>query len=298
MADIPDDLVLGRGKLFFAPYPFGEKSGGVKAFFGNVPSVQIAQATTQLDHYDSTRGLKVKNRSVVLQSDQTLTFTCDNMTPGNLALWFGGNDNDDLPSDAPSDMGSAVVIGRMTSIYGGLFFKSDNPEGVNKNYWWPYVNLRPNGNIDLIGDTWQTMGFVAEALKRDRSTERVYVFETTDGATVADTDTSSEFTPDSASVPGDVFATTATLTASTPQVHAVPFNVVYSLNAGTGGEDLLAYLFVNNGTVVLNTLTEAVGSAGTVSMAVASAATVTIKAYDNVLGTGTPLGTTANVVVT
>jgi len=293
-----DNLVLGRGKLFFAPYPKNATTGGIRGYFGNTPQLTLAQTGTNLDHYSSEGGLKVKDKSIVLQTDMTVTFDCDNMNLGNLALWFGGNNNDDLPSDAPGDLGDIAVIGAANTVYGALFFESDNPVGTNVNYWWPYVNLRPNGNLALKGDTWQQMSFTAEALKRDGTTERVYTYTTADGASLAPGDTTPQFTVETASASGDVFATTATITASTPQVHEVPFDVVFTLNAGTGGEDLLAYLFVNSGTVVTSTLTEVAGSTGTVQMAVPGAGTITIKAFDNTLGTGTAIGTSSTVVVT
>lgn len=293
-----DNLVLGRGKLYFTPYPAGQTSGGVRGYLGNVPAVSIAQTTTQLDHFGSTGGLKIKDKSVVLQSDQVITFDSDNINVGNMTLWFGGNNNDALPADAPTTLGAIAVIGTQKPIYGALTFESDNPVGENANYWWPFVNLRPNGNLALLGDTWQAMSFTAEALKRDALTDRVYVFKTADGASVAPLDATPHFTGDSASVGEDIIATTATITAASPQVHLVPFDVVYTLNAGTAGDDLVAYLFVNSGSVVLSSLTQAVGATGTVQMSVLSAATVTIKAFNNIAGTGTAIGTSGSVVVT
>lgn len=289
-----DNLVLGRGKLFFAPYPAGQTTGGVRGYFGNTPALTLAQTSTQLDHYSSEAGLKIKDASVVLQTDQTVTFDVDNINDGNLALWFGGNNSDTLPSDAPGDLGVISVIGRQDSVYGALFFEANNPKGDNKNYWWPYVNLRPNGNFALKGDAWQQMSFTAEALKRDSGTQRVYVYKTTDGAPVVDT--SPEFDVDHAAVAGSFIASTATLAATTPQVHAVPFNVTFTLDAGTAGEQLMAYLFINNGTVVTSSLTEVVGATGTVSM-VSAAGTVHVEAYNNINHTGTAIGTSASIVV-
>lgn len=293
-----DNLVLGRGKLFFTPYPVGLKTGGVKGFLGNVPSVSIAQTSTQLDHYSSQAGLKVKDQSIVLQSDQIITFDSDNVSVGNMTLWFGGNDNDALPTDAPTDIGAIAIVGAQKPIYGALTFEADNPVGENKNYWWPFVNLRPTGNLALLGDTWQTMSFTAEALKRDPATERVYVYKMADGSSVAALDVTAQFTGDTASVGEARIASTATLTAATPQVHLVPFDVTFTLNAGTAGDDLVAYLFINSGSVLVGTRVEAVGATGTVSMTIPSAATVTVKAFDNPAGTGVAIGTSTTIVTT
>jgi len=292
-----DNLVLGRGKVYFAPYPKGQTTGGVKGYFGDTPTMTLAQTNTKLDHYSSEGGLKVKDKSIVLQSDQTITFDCDNINFGNLALWFGGNNTDDEPSDAPGDLGDIALIGATDTVYGALFFESDNPVGDNKNFWWPYVNLTPNGNFALKGDTWQMMSFTAEALKRDSSTQRVYLYAPTSGASTAAADDTAEFTVSDASVAGDFIASAATLTVATPQVHLVPFNVVFTMDAGTAGDEV-SYLFINNGTVVTSTLTEAVGATGTVQMTVPLAGTIHVEAYNNIEHTGTAIGTSGTVVVT
>lgn len=291
-----DNLVLGRGKLFFAPYPRGLKTGGVKGYFGNTPTLTMTQTTTKLDHFSSEGGLKIKDQSIVLQTDMTLTFDTDNINPGNLALWFGGNNTDALPADAPAGLGSITVIGRADAIYGALFFESDNPVGANSNYWFPYVSLTPTGTFALKGDVWQVMSFAVEALKRDSLTERCYVY-TPGGASTAVTDTSPEFTPLTASVFDDFIATTATITVTTPQVHLVPFDVGFTLNGGTLGAEV-AYLFINSGSVLVATMTEAIGASGTVQMTIPAVGTVTVKAFDNILGTGTAIGTSSTIVTT
>lgn len=292
-----DNLVLGKGKLYFAPYPKGLKTGGIKGYLGNTPQVNVAQTSTKLDHYSSEGGLKIKNASIVLQSDQTITFDTDDMSLANIALWFGGNNTDTLPSDAPTDLGTMRVVGAMDAAYGELFYESDNPVGDNVNYWWPYVNLTPTGSLPLKGDTWQQMQFTAEALKRDNATERVYVFGPTAGASTAAADTTARLTVSAVQVGEAVIATTATVTATSPQVNLIPFDVTFTLNGGTAGDDLMAFLFINSGSVLAATRVTATGSAGVVSMTAPSAGTVTVKAFDNFAGTGTAIGTSSNIVV-
>lgn len=238
-----DNLVLGRGKLYFTPYAFGTTTGGTRGYFGNTPQLSIAQSNTKLDHYSAEGGLKVKDRSIVLQTDLTITFDCDNINNGNLALWFGGNDSDALPSDAPGDIGAMVVIGRQDTIFGALTFEADNPVGDNKNYWFPYVNLSPNGNFALKGDTWQQMSFTAEALKRDNETQRVYVYEMADGSSVAPDDDTPEFEVDdigeagsgSGGGGGGAPVTGGTLVVPAAVAHLISFEAYYTLTGGTSG---------------------------------------------------------------
>lgn len=70
-----------------------------------------------------------------------------------------------------------VVIGKGTQLSGSLRFISDNPIGSQKDYFWPYVTLQPNGDFALKGEEWQQIPFTFEVLKLDAITERVYIEE-------------------------------------------------------------------------------------------------------------------------
>jgi hypothetical protein len=190
-----DNLVLGRGKLFFTPYApgatvavagSGSAPSPLRGYFGNTPELSMAVNNTKLDHYSAEGGLKVKDRSVLLQTDATITFSTDNISVPNLMLWFGGKHAGSTPADAPDGIGTLSLIGSAHQIFGALEFLSDNAVGENSNYWFPYVNLAPNGTFALKGDAWQTLSFTAEALKRDAATERFYAFTPTAGANTSD----------------------------------------------------------------------------------------------------------------
>lgn len=70
-----------------------------------------------------------------------------------------------------------VIIGRGDEIRGSLRFISNNPVGSNKDYYWPYVKVTPNGDYALKGSEWMQLGFSFEVLKL-AGRERVYA-ETT-----------------------------------------------------------------------------------------------------------------------
>lgn len=58
------------------------------------------------------------------------------------------------------------VISKTQSIYGAIRFVSDNPKGVNRDYYLPYVKLSPDGDYNLKGDEWQQIGFSMEILQK------------------------------------------------------------------------------------------------------------------------------------
>lgn len=195
-----DNLVLGRGKLFFTPYAPNTTTGGARGYFGNTPILSMTQSNTKLDHYSSEGGLKVKDKSVLLQTDVTLNFDTDNVDEGNLILYFGGAATGVVPADAPAGVGTVVVIGKASQIFGAVTFESDNPVGNNMNYWFPYVSLAPTGTFALKGDVFQTLSFVAEVLKRDAQTERLYAFKPANNLSTAAGDTTAFFTAQAAAV--------------------------------------------------------------------------------------------------
>ncbi len=57
-------------------------------------------------------------------------------------------------------------------IRGALRFIADNSKGENRDKYWPYVKLTPNGDFNLKSDTWLVMDFNFEVLLLDDVTPR------------------------------------------------------------------------------------------------------------------------------
>jgi hypothetical protein len=91
MAD--PNYVVGRGKLYFRKFLTGTRTlepGGAR-YLGNSPELTLSQDEEKLDHYNSDRGIRVKDASVSLQNDSSGAFSLDDIQPENLALWFRGD---------------------------------------------------------------------------------------------------------------------------------------------------------------------------------------------------------------
>lgn len=85
-------------------------------------------------------------------------------------------DDDEVEFTFDTDASTrAQVVSSSQSIYGALRFVADNPKGVNRDYYFPYVKLAPDGDYNLKGDDWQQMGFTFEILKKASNVEAVYV---------------------------------------------------------------------------------------------------------------------------
>lgn len=269
MANETQKYTLGRGEVFFNKFKPGTNIGEGERYLGNTPEYSLTNDVETLDHFNSDRGLREKDESVLLEISSSGSMTCDNISGDNVALFFLGNlltksstsvtaqkevftswkrgytmqlgTTDTTPtgvrkvsnvkvgkaaSDASLNMtgdigaipGVTIIdaagnyevdteLGRLylepTSseingdiklvvqfdvaaqsrqmvvssndvVQGSLRFVAHNAKGENKDYFFPKVTLSPDGDYNLKGDDWQSMGFTFEALKLP-GRERVYI---------------------------------------------------------------------------------------------------------------------------
>lgn len=269
MANETQKYTLGRGEVFFNKFKPGTNIGEGERYLGNTPEYSLTNDVETLDHFNSDRGLREKDESVLLEISSSGSMTCDNISGDNVALFFLGNlltksstsvtaqkevftswkrgytmqlgttdttptgvrkvsnvkvgkaasnATIDMSSDISSMSGVTVIdaagnyevdteLGRLylepTSaeingdiklvvqfdvaaqsrqmvvssndvVQGSLRFVAHNAKGENKDYFFPKVTLSPDGDYNLKGDDWQSMGFTFEALKLP-GRERVYI---------------------------------------------------------------------------------------------------------------------------
>lgn len=83
------NYTLGRGEVHFAVFGPGQIPGGER-YLGNTPAFSFSTEIENLDHYNSDRGIREKDESIVLQVDRAGSIVCDNIAMENLAMfWFG-----------------------------------------------------------------------------------------------------------------------------------------------------------------------------------------------------------------
>lgn len=58
------------------------------------------------------------------------------------------------------------IISGSTPVKGRLRYIEDNPAGENRTFLLPYMEISPNGDFDLKGDTWRQMVFNLKPMKR------------------------------------------------------------------------------------------------------------------------------------
>jgi hypothetical protein len=126
-----NNLTLGRGKLFFDS--FGGAAPAATAYtgrryLGNTPEFSLDISTTQLDHFNSDQGLKVKDQSVILQLDRKGSFTADQVTVDNMALFLIGNTNA-LAQPILTAVVQTVLLAKLDRYY-QVGASPANPSGV------------------------------------------------------------------------------------------------------------------------------------------------------------------------
>lgn len=269
MANETQKYTLGRGEVFFNKFKPGTNIGEGERYLGNTPEYSLTNDVETLDHFNSDRGLREKDESVLLEISSSGSMNCDNISGENVALFFLGNlltksstsvtaqkevftswkrgltlqlgttdatptgvrkvsnvkvgkaaksatlnltgDISAIPGvtivdaagnyEVDFDLGRLyleptsteingdiklvvqfdvaaqsreMVISSNDVVQGSLRFVSHNAKGENKDYFFPKVTLSPDGDYNLKGDDWQSMGFTFEALKL-QGRERVYI---------------------------------------------------------------------------------------------------------------------------
>lgn len=120
--------VLGRGELYFDAMLPNTKTKTGERFIGNAPAFTVTIESESLDHFDSTKGVREKDDSVLLQINRTGSITTDNIATENLALFILGS------SATRTVAGASVVAEPINDVVKDRFYQlgtsSTNAAGV------------------------------------------------------------------------------------------------------------------------------------------------------------------------
>lgn len=84
------NYTLGRGELHFAPFRPGTQIPIGERYLGNSPEFNLTIESERLDHFNSDRGVREKDDSVLLQSNRNGALLLDDIQFENLAMFFLG----------------------------------------------------------------------------------------------------------------------------------------------------------------------------------------------------------------
>lgn len=86
-----NNYTIGRGEIWFDRFINQEaliERG--ERYLGNTPALSVSLSPETIEHFGMDRGFKDKDESVTLSNNISLSFTTDNISPENVALFFSG----------------------------------------------------------------------------------------------------------------------------------------------------------------------------------------------------------------
>lgn len=147
---------LGRGIITLGPW-VGTAPPEIADMndVGNVVDFSVEVTESLLEHFSRRTGLKTKDKVVILETGYTASFTLDEVSAANLALYVKGTLE-----------GNVIHAATATLAEYALTFQSDNPDGEGENQKWELwrCNISPDGAAALLGDDWLQLKFKATGL--------------------------------------------------------------------------------------------------------------------------------------
>ncbi|WP_199725244.1 phage tail tube protein [Gemmobacter lutimaris] len=126
---ITNNYTLGRGEIYFARRDPVTKALGGERYLGNTPEFNLTFESENLEHFSSDRGIREKDRSVILQITRSGSLVTDNVEPQNVALFFFGS------TDALT-VAQATTTETFDGVEPGMFYQLGmtalNPSGARE----------------------------------------------------------------------------------------------------------------------------------------------------------------------
>jgi hypothetical protein len=126
---------------------------------GDVPLFEFTAKVTQLDHYSSRTGVRVKDFTAVIEIAGSLTMQMGELTARNMGFALLG-----LPTGGPSPVPDTINIFSNPVIYGSVKFVGTNAIGPVWTVNFPLVKLSPNKALGLISNTWGMIDLEGDVL--------------------------------------------------------------------------------------------------------------------------------------
>ena len=122
------NYTVSKGELHFSTFRPGTQIPAGFRFLGNAPEFNITVENETLDHFSSTRGIKEKDASIVLQTNASASLILDDIQIENLALFYFGEYSTVAQTAATAQTETFAGVTRGLSYQLGI--TTNNPTGV------------------------------------------------------------------------------------------------------------------------------------------------------------------------
>lgn len=124
------NLVVPRGKAFFAKYLDGTQTPGALRELGNCPEFTLTRNAETLPHYSSQADLKVLDEEIAIDASLNGALSTDDMRAENVSYWWMG-DVGTVSATAVTDLSETFLTVKAGDVF-QLGRTLANPSGVRK----------------------------------------------------------------------------------------------------------------------------------------------------------------------
>lgn len=122
------NYVVSKGELHFSLFRENTEIPSGFRFLGNAPEFNVTIENETLDHFSSTRGIREKDASIVLETNASGSIVLDDIQIENLALFFFGESGAVAQTAATSQSETFTDVKLGHSYQVGI--TTNNPTGV------------------------------------------------------------------------------------------------------------------------------------------------------------------------
>lgn len=157
-----NNYTIGGGELYFAATVADSKmlSASAPTFcndahsLGNIMNAVITPDVSYIDHFVSSKGKRIKDKTVANTVSLTIGFSFDEINSQNLAKFLLGNLS-----------ASTVSVLQNTLEEGSAVLRVNTAIGKSMVYRIPKCTIKPDGNFSLNEEDWSSGGFILECLE-------------------------------------------------------------------------------------------------------------------------------------
>jgi hypothetical protein len=137
-----DNYFVGKGMVSIMP-----EGGSAFIDLGDVPTFEFTASVVKLEHFSSRAGIKVKDRSIVVEKSATVHMVMEEFTANNLVIALLGT------LDSSGDVHTIDILSQGAYV-AAVKFEGTNDVGARWTFNFPRVEFTPSKAISLIDDKW------------------------------------------------------------------------------------------------------------------------------------------------
>lgn len=152
--DLYWNSTVGNASLDASPYEFRNDDNSL----GNIVAGEFTPDVTYVDHWISSDGKRIKDKTVENTVSLTMSFTFDEMNVNNLKKYF-----------MASNTGSVLKVMQDTTDEGSAIVYVHTNIGRDMQYLIPKCIIKPDGGLALNIEDWWTGNMLLEVLQYQSS---------------------------------------------------------------------------------------------------------------------------------